>query len=78
MSHFRHWSQYIKTRAGDTQVPVKSSSEREDQFPAEWEANLKDLQEMGFEEGASKRMLIQTDGKLKEAIKRLVTAERAQ
>merc|ERR1712159_14214 len=48
------------------------------QFPAEWEALVKDLEQMGFEHAVAKAALIETDGKVKDAVKVLVTAERAK
>lgn len=46
-------------------------------FQLEWEAIATDLQEMGFDGAAARGMLIKVNGNFKEAVKALVSAERA-
>merc|ERR1712166_567613 len=45
-------------------------------FPVEWQPMVRDLQEMGFAQQASQAMVTETNGSLREAVKRLVAAER--
>ena len=45
-------------------------------FPVEWRPMVRDLQEMGFAQEASQVMVMETKGSLREAVKRLVAAER--
>merc|ERR1712146_477634 len=45
----------------------------EEEFPAEWDAIVLDLKEMGFEETPAKNALKQVNGEMKEAVKALVS-----
>lgn len=45
-------------------------------FPAEWESELNDMLDMGFDEVASRQVLSQNAGNFKESIRTLVQAER--
>jgi len=60
-----------------TYEPPEPPEPPEPAFQLEWEAIATDLQEMGFDGAAARGMLIKVNGNFKEAVKALVSAERA-
>jgi len=67
-------------RAADWLFVTRQEAQEEasgEPFPEEWEDMLGELCEMGFQEAAAMEALKESEGNLKQAVRSLVTAERA-